>query len=243
MSVVEAHAAGLPRLPEEFRMGWAFALLVLDPLSTLLLPAVLLAVLSASVAREAESGTIDEILARPVSRRSLVLAKLAAGLVYLALMVCVAAFVSIVVAPLVLGGGKVFTGMPADEAGRLVPVGLDGWRAATRVALAYAAAAAALASVAALAVVVSAAASDARKATLIAVGVYFGLAGLAGTRGLESLRPYTVFHYLSVWEAFVGADIDWMRLLKGAGILAAAFALLAVGAALLFGGREFPPRS
>ncbi len=250
-TVTRKIAAGEIPVPAIYRKGLGFASFCLGPAAGILVPAVACVVLAGLMAGESERGTLAEVLARPVVRWQLIAAKLAAGLVYLALLMAVAFFVAVALAPLVLGAGELLTGVStevqADLQGgtvgsRISAQVLAGGQAFARLTAAYAVAALALAPVAALAVLASTAASTARTAAVVSSGVYFGLYTIARIPGLGSARRYVIVGHMEVWKALLGTEIGWRVLLFGGMVLAVTFAFLAAAAVVVFGGRQFPPR-
>lgn len=250
-TVLQREAAGELPIPGIYLKGLGFAKHMLDPVSGLVVPVILCVVLAGSVAGEAESGTLSEILSRPVARWKLVAAKLAAGMVFLALVMAVAAAVAIPLSSLVLGQGRLFTKIAVERVSdpgtgvtrsEIAPQYFTGWRAFSRVLAAWAVAAAALAPVAALAVLASSAARRARTAAVTSAGIYLGLYSLGRTPALGSFRRYALAGRVDVWQVFLGPEIAWGAFLSGAAVLAVTFAILSAGAALVLGGRELAPR-
>ena len=249
-TVREMERAGELPVPGVYLKGLGFAKHILDPVSGILVPVILCMVLAGTLAGETESGTLAEVLSRPVVRWRLLGAKLAAGLVLVALLMAAAAVVAIPLSSLVLGPGRLLVEVAFERASdpetgvvgsELVPQYFTGGRALARVLVAWAAAAAALAPVAALAVLASSAARRARTAAVASTGIYLGLYALGTTPALGSFRRYLIAGRVEVWQAFLGPEIEWKAFLSGAAVPAVTFALLSVGAALVLGGREFPP--
>jgi hypothetical protein len=86
--------------------AWVFAAHVLLPAASCLLPPLLVVVLSGSISGEVESGTLDDMLVRPVARWRLVAVKTAAGATYAAALVGFALFVALALAPAIYGAGS-----------------------------------------------------------------------------------------------------------------------------------------
>ena len=251
-SLREKVMAGATRelpLPSDYRSGFGYARLVLGPTAGVLIPAVLCVVLGGIVAGESERGTLAEALTRPTGRWKIIAAKTGAGLVYCALLVCVAALVALVLSSLVLGAGELVTGQTMAEieidgyvVQRPEPEKLGGADAAGRLVMAYALAGAALAPLVALAVLASSAAERSRTATLVAAGAYFGLYALTHTPGMGTTRRYFLLGHLEMWEAALRTSVTWGQIWRGAAVLAFVFVLLTAAAILVFRGREFPGR-
>jgi ABC-2 type transport system permease protein len=236
-------------LPSDYRSGFGYARLVLGSTAGVLIPAVLCVVLGGIVAGESERGTLAEALTRPTGRWKIIAAKTGAGLVYCALLVCVAALVALVLSSLVLGAGELVTGQ------RMVDMEIDGYvvprpepeklagaDAAGRLVMAYALAGVALAPLVALAVLASSVAERSRTATLVAAGAYFGLYSITHTPGMGAARRYFVLGHFEMWEAALRTSVTWGQIWRGAAVLAVTFVLLTVAAILVFKGREFPGR-
>ncbi|MHC4201553.1 MAG: ABC transporter permease subunit [Planctomycetota bacterium] len=244
-------AAGELPIPAIYLKGLGFAKHVLDPVSGILIPVILCVALAGTVAGESESGTLSEVLARPVSRFRLLAAKLAAGIVLTAFLTVVAAAVAIPLSSLVLGSGRLLTKIGFQTASdpetgvigpKLVPEYLTGAAALMRVLGAWAVAAAALAPVVALAVLASCAARRSRVAATASAGIYLGLYALGRMPALGSFRRYMIAGRADIWQAFLKPEIEWKTFASGAAALVVVFLLLSGGAVLVLGGREFPPR-
>lgn len=250
-TVSEIQAAGELPVPPEFRKGLGFASFILAPVAGLLIPAIIFAALAGTIAGEAESGTLAEALARPVARWKLAWAKLGAGLAYAAALVLVTALVALVVAPLLLGTGKLMTGLSlkmSSDAGleqeALLPVAesLSGGEAVLRLAAAYAFSFLALFPAVALVVLASALADRARTASALAAGVYFGLCAVSRLPALGSLKRYLIVDRMGAWQKLIKPEVEGGLLFSGV-VLLVAFALLGGAAALILNGREAPPRA
>ncbi len=244
--------------------GWLFARRALDPVCRILVPLIVCVVLAGSVAGESERGTLAETLVRPVRRWTLMAAKLGAGATYAAALVGVAAFVGLVVAPLVLGGGNMVPSIPTvtrvapalqqmaaaarpaggvspEDAGPIALAVFTPAQAAWRLILAHVVAALSLAPVAALAVAASTASSRTGTAAAIAGGVYFGLLSMTSLLGLEWLRPYLIVTRLNAWQAFMHMEVAWGALIADGVVLAVTFGFLAGASVLMLGGKELSP--
>jgi ABC-2 type transport system permease protein len=247
----QRRAAGELAVPAVYLKGLGFAKHALDPVSGILVPVIICIVLAGSVAGEAENGTLSEVLTRPVGRWRLLAAKLAAGLVLVALLMAVAAVMAIPLSSLVLGPGKLLAGSRLKEiedgmGGRIgavpVPIVLEGGGAMVRLLGAWAAAAAALAPVVALAVLAWCAARRSRVAAASSAVIYLGLYALGRMPALGPFRRYMIAGRAGVWQAFLKPEIEWGTFAWSAAALGVVFVLLSVGAGLVLGGREFPPR-
>ena len=236
-------------LPAVFRSRFGYARLVLGPATGILIPAVLCVVLGGIVAGESERGTLAEALAHPTARWKIVAAKTGAGLVYSALLVCVAALCALAVSSLVLETGDLITGQTVEttevdgvEVRRPAFEKIGGTAAASRLVLAYALAGVGLGALVSLVVLASATAERSRTATLVAAGSYFGLYVVTHTQGIGKASRYLVLNHFEMWRAVLRTEIAWGRVWRGVSVLAVVFALLTAAAMMVLGGREFPSR-
>ena len=173
-----------------FSLSGAMALGFIHPITIILVCVFAVGFATASIAGERQRGTLEVVLARPVSRRT----------VYLTLAIAIVAFVAISVASFILGGviGAVIGGV-ADElaADRLPLLWLNG-------VLLYA-------SFAAIGLAASVSTDRLTPALGVTVAIlvvmyFFDVLGSLWPDA-EFLQPYSLFHYLQA-KAILTGDAD-----------------------------------
>jgi ABC-2 type transport system permease protein len=165
-----------------------------------------------AIAGESQSGTLRYLLARPVGRTHLLVAKLITVVVFVLLAVLVVAAVSYVEGRLLLGDAPA-TGTVSLSGSTLTPQDLS-WR--TALAIGYVVVC--MLGVAAVALFFSTLTTSSLGAALGTIGLLIASTVLLGLDAAEALHPYLPTRY---WLAFVDLFRDpilWTELLRGLGL-------------------------
>lgn len=172
--------------------GTLFPLAALAVILPLFLPIAVAVIAGDSVAGEAQAGTLRYLLARPVGRTRLLVAKLIAVLVYVILAVVVVAAVAYVV------GTQLFGAAPV--AGSVSGTTLTDQQVAIRTALAIGYITVSMLGVAAIAIFFSTLTDSPLAATLGALALLIASTLLLPLDAAQALAPYLPTRY---WLAFV----------------------------------------
>ncbi len=193
--------------------GELFSVAALAIVLPLFLPIAVAVVAGDSIAGEAQSGTLRYLIARPVGRTRLLVAKLVVVLVFTVVAVLLVAGIGYVVGTLVLGT------QPQTAASSLVTVSgspLTPGQLVLRVALAMAFVALSMLGVAAMALMLSTFTDSPLAATLGAMAFLIGSSLLLTLDAAQSLQPYLPTRY---WLSFVDLFRDpilWRNVERGA---------------------------
>lgn len=195
---------------DPFSLGGSIALGYIHPIAIILLAIFAVGFATSAVAGERQRGTLEVVLARPMSRRALYLTTLAALLVFLA--VILAAALVGTVAGCALAG--VLDELPADRLPLLWLNGMLLWGAIGSIGLAASVSFDRL--------------TPALGVTLAIVIVSYFLEVLGSLwPDAAGLQRYSIFHYLEAKEVLAGsADASGFVLLGVVALLAAGVALV-----------------
>jgi ABC-2 type transport system permease protein len=201
---------GPPFLSNVLSDGTLFPLAALGVVLPLFLPIAVSVLGGDAIAGESQTGTLRYLLARPVGRTHLLLAKLATVVAFVILAVLVVAAVSyldgrLLLAPPPAGGGTV-----SVSGSTLTPQQLAG-----RTALALAYVIVSMLGVAAIALFFSTLTNSSIAAALGTIGVLITSTVLLGLDAASSLHPYLPTRY---WLAFVDLFRDpilWHDVVRG----------------------------
>ena len=198
-----------------FSLGGSIALGYIHPISIILVSIFAIGLTTSAVAGERQRGTLEVVLARPLSRRTL----------YATLFVGVLLFIGIVLAAAIAGTvvGSAASGLLGELAAERLPLlwlnGLLMWGAIAAIGLAASVSFDRLGP--AIGVTVA----------IVVVSYFLEIVGSLWPDA-QGLQPYSLFHYLAAREVLAGTtDVAGLALLAGV-------ALAAIGWALV----EFPRR-
>lgn len=199
--------------------GKLFPLAALGIVLPLFLPIAVALHAGDAIAGEAQAGTLRYVLARPVGRTRLLVAKLASVMAFVVLTVLVVAVTAFVVGVLLLGRSPVATGGAGGTAG------ISGGTFSTqelllRTGLALAYAMVCMLGVAAIALFLSTVTRSPLGAALGALAVLIASTILLGLEAASALQPYLPTRY---WLAFVDLFRDpilWRDVLRGVALQA-----------------------
>ena len=199
--------------------GKLFPLAALGIVLPLFLPIAVALNAGDAIAGEAQAGTLRYVLARPVGRTRLLVAKLTSVMAFVVLTVLVVAVTAYVVGVLLLGGSRVPTG------GTVGTASISGGTFSTqelmlRTGLALAYAMVCMLGVAAIALFLSTVTRSPLGAALGALAVLIASTILLGLEAASALQPYLPTRY---WLAFVDLFRDpilWRDVLRGVALQA-----------------------
>ncbi len=199
--------------------GKLFPLAALGIVLPLFLPIAVALHAGDAIAGEAQAGTLRYVLARPVGRTRLLVAKLASVMAFVVLTVLVVAVTAYVVGVLLLGRSRV----PADATGGTASI--SGGTFSTqelllRTGLALGYAMVCMLGVAAIALFLSTVTRSPLGAALGALAVLIASTILLGLEAASALQPYLPTRY---WLAFVDLFRDpilWRDVLRGVALQA-----------------------
>ena len=201
--------------------GKLFPLAALGIVLPLFLPIAVALNAGDAIAGEAQAGTLRYVLARPVGRTRLLVAKLTSVMAFVVLTVLVVAVTAYVVGVLLLGRSQV----PASAGGTVGTVGISGGTFSTqelllRTGLALGYAMVCMLGVAAIALFLSTVTRSPLGAALGALAVLIASTILLGLEAASALQPYLPTRY---WLAFVDLFRDpilWRDVLRGVALQA-----------------------
>ena len=199
--------------------GKLFPLAALGIVLPLFLPIAVALNAGDAIAGEAQAGTLRYVLARPVGRTRLLVAKLTSVMAFVVLTVRVVAVTAYVVGVLLLGGSRVPTG------GTVGTASISGGTFSTqelllRTGLALGYAMVCMLGVAAIALFLSTVTRSPLGAALGALAVLIASTILLGLEAASALQPYLPTRY---WLAFVDLFRDpilWRDVLRGVALQA-----------------------
>jgi len=192
---------GPPFLSAVLTDGTLFPLAALGIVLPLFLPVAVAVVGGDAIAGEVQTDTLRYLLARPVSRVRLLVAKLTSIIAFVVLATLAVALVAYVEGKLLLG----------DSPGGVVSVSgstLTQTQMAERTVMAFVYVVLAMLGVAAIALMLSTMTDSAVAAALGTIGFLVASTVLLGLDAAESLKPYLVTRY---WLAFVDLFRDPIR--------------------------------
>jgi ABC-2 type transport system permease protein len=193
-----------------FSLGGSIAIGYIHPIAIVLIAIFAIGFTTTAVAGERQRGTLEVVLARPVSRRSLYATELVASLVFVGLILLGAIAGTLI--------GAVISGALGELAIERLPLlWLNGfllWGAIAAIALAASVAFDRL--------------TPALGITLAIVVVSYFLEILGSLwPDAKGLQPFSLFHYLAAREVLAGTvDLFGLALLAGVGAVAIAIALV-----------------
>lgn len=202
--------------------GKLFPLAALGIVLPLFLPIAVALHAGDAIAGEAQAGTLRYVLARPVGRTRLLVAKLTSVMAFVVLTVLVVAVTAYVVGVLLLGGSRVPTGATGGTVGT---ASISGGTFSTqelllRTGLALGYAMVCMLGVAAIALFLSTVTRSPLGAALGALAVLIASTILLGLEAASALQPYLPTRY---WLAFVDLFRDpilWRDVLRGVALQA-----------------------
>lgn len=200
---------GPPFLSAVLTDGTLFPLAALAIVLPLFLPVAVAVVGGDAIAGEVQSDTLRYLLARPVSRTRLLVAKLTSVVAFVTLATLVVATVAYVEGKLLLGDAPT-TGVVSISGSTLSQTQM-----AERTAMAFAYVVLAMLGVAAIALFLSTMTDSAIGAALGTIGFLVASTVLLGLDAAESLRPYLITRH---WLAFVDLfrdPIRWHDIISG----------------------------
>lgn len=219
--------------------AYVYTSAILAPCMYMLFPMVLSIAAAYILAGEIEVGTVRMVLARPVSRWQILIAKFLTMSLYSAVMtVCLLGF-SYLISSLVLkptGDLIVFGHMMGLSKGIIVH-GVD--VAFWRISLAYLLAVPMLMSVSAMALMFAIITRHFTSAAILTTTVYFCSYVVSNIPLLSAIHPYLPSRYWPFWRFVFYADIPWDRIMNDAfwsGCYTAAFLGIAIA---FFNARDF----
>lgn len=205
--------------------GTLYPLAALGIVLPLFLPIAVALTAGESIAGEAQQGTLRYLLARPVGRTHLLLAKLVAAMAFVVLTVLVVAVTAYVLGIALLGDQDLTTGATSVSGTSLSAAELAG-----RTALALGYAMLCMLGVAAVALFASTVADSPLGAAMATMAVLIGSTLLLTLDAAEALRPWLPTRY---WLAFVDLFRDpilWRDLVRGV-LLQSAYVVVFLAAA------------
>jgi ABC-2 type transport system permease protein len=166
------------------------------------------------LAGEATSGTYRMLITRPISRFSLITSKYFSGIIYTILLLVFLAFMSLGLSLFIFGGGELLV------FGRKIYIFAAGdvlWR----FLLAYGFATLSLSTVLGLSFLFSSLVENAIGPIVAAMAVIiiFVILSALPIEALEGIKPYLFTNYMADWRLFFADPIDYLDILKSAGVL------------------------
>lgn len=204
--------------------GSLFSVAALAIVLPLFLPVAVAVIAGDAVAGEAQAGTLRYLLARPVGRTRLLVAKLVTAIVFVLMAVIIVAVVGYLIGTLLLGDGTT-VGTTTVSGTTLTPAQL-----ALRVALAIGYVTLSMVGVAATALFFSTLTDSPLAAALGALAVLIASTLLLTLDAASTIAPYLPTRY---WLSFVDLFRDpilWRNVVRGA-LLQGGYAVVMLGAA------------
>lgn len=211
--------AELPIIGVIFDNGLAVPIVALVFLSPFLLPLTAAMVGAFTIAGEAESGTLRTILVRPVSRGSLLAAKGAVGVLYVASALALVFSVALLAGQIAFGIHDLSVPFFSFGVGDIL----------ARTAGAYALSLVAMAAVLALAMLVSTLANSSLTAAIVSLVLVMTFQVVIAFDFFAFLRPWLFARYFTAWTALFVRPVEWLEVWKA---LACCFAWTALFAGL-----------
>ena len=208
--------------------GLLFALYVFYFAILIVLPIFAAAEGGAQLTSESASGTIQWLLARPISRSRIFVTKLVTAVIYLAILAGVFLAVSLFVGLVAVGWGDlhIYPGVLQMTA---KPQYLSQKQALHAFFLAWPAAGVALMPALAMGFMVSVWVKNPINAVAASVAIYLVLYVISEIHFFMELRPYLFTTYIGYWRGLFREQVVWSDLLQdGAKLLAFTFAFLSI---------------
>jgi ABC-2 type transport system permease protein len=200
--------------PELYLSSLTIAVVVALPIAYLLLPLYVTLIGGDLVAKEGEDGTLRMILARPVSRLQLLLAKWVAGALFTALLALFLALSGLAFASIWFPWGRLFVFIPGELFGVFPPL-----QGLARYLAAHGLLAITSCTLMGLAFLFSCFSIKPAAATILALSVLFVNSILMNIPQFSELRPWFLTHHLNVWQSLLAQPIPWFRLVESMSIL------------------------
>ncbi len=208
--------------------GLLFALYAFYFAVLIILPIFTAAEGGAQLTLESTAGTIQLLLARPISRSRIFATKLVTAVIYLVILTGVFLAVTLFVGLVAVGWGNlhIYPGVLQMTA---VPQFLSQKQALYAFFLAWPAAGVALMPALAMSFMVSVWVKNPINAVAASVAIYLVLYVISEIHFFIELRPYLFTTYIGYWRGLFREQVIWSDLLKdGAKLLAFTFAFLSV---------------
>ncbi|MCD6360473.1 MAG: ABC transporter permease subunit [Armatimonadetes bacterium] len=182
---------------------------VMEVAMVVLIPLLVAVVVGGLVAGERQTGTLRTLLARPVSRTTILLGKLAAAWSYTIMLVLALGGLSLGLGRLVFGWGDlvIFRG------GLTI---LDPHTGLVRLAMAYGLAAFAMCAVAALALLSSVIFDNPMTAAGLTVALLLVSGIVAQMPYFEAIEPHLITSHLQLYREVLGTEVDRAELVRSA---------------------------
>ena len=207
--------------------GLLFALYAFYFAVLIVLPIFTAAEGGAQLTSETAGGTIQLLLARPISRSRIFVTKLVTAVIYLVILAGAFLALSLLVGLVAVGWGElnIYPGVLQMTA---KPQYLSQQQALLAFLLAWPAAGVALMPPLAMSFMVAVWVKNPINAVAASVAVYLVLYVISEIHFFNELRPYLFTTYIGYWRALFREQINWLDLLRdGAKLLAFSFAFLA----------------
>ena len=208
--------------------GLLFALYAFYFAVLIVLPIFTAAEGGAQLTSESSSGTIQLLLARPISRSHIFATKLVTAVIYLAVLTGLFLAITLVVGLVAVGWGElhIYPGVLQMTA---KPQYLSQKQALNAFFLAWPAGSVALMPALAMSFMVSVWVKNAINAVAASVAVYLVLYVISEIHFFIELRPFLFTTYVGYWRGLFREEINWPDLLQdGAKLLAFTFAFLSI---------------
>ena len=208
--------------------GLLFALYAFYFAVLIVLPIFTAAEGGAQLTSESSSGTIQLLLARPISRSHIFATKLVTAVIYLAVLTGLFLAITLVVGLVAVGWGElhIYPGVLQMTA---KPQYLSQKQALNAFFLAWPAGSVALMPALAMSFMVSVWVKNAINAVAASVAVYLVLYVISEIHFFIELRPFLFTTYVGYWRGLFREQINWPDLLQdGAKLLAFTFAFLSI---------------
>ena len=213
---------------ESYFNGLLFALYAFYFAVLIVLPIFVAAEGGAQLTSESASGTIQLLLARPISRARIFTTKLVTAVVYIIILAGLFLAVTLLVGLVAVGWGNlhIYPGVLQMTAN---PQYLSQNQALHAFFLAWPAAAVALTPVLAMSFMVSVWVENPINAVAASVAIYLVLYVISEIQFFMELRPYLFTTYIGYWRGLFREQIIWPDLLRdSAKLLAFTFAFLSI---------------
>lgn len=218
----------LPIIAAIFDNGLAVPIVALMFLSPFLLPLTAAMAGAFTIAGEAEAGTLRTILARPVSRGSLLAAKGAVSVLYVASALALVFSVALIAGQIAFGIHRLSVPFFSFGVGDIL----------ARTAGAYALSLVAMTVVLVLAMLVSTLANSSLTAAIVSLVLVMALQVVIVFDFFAFLRPWLFTHYFLAWPALFVRPVEWIEVWKALACCTAWTALFSGLAWLRFRRRD-----
>lgn len=182
------------------------------------------------VSGEATDGTLRTLLARPVNRTPVLMAKYVAAVIYTIALVAFLGVVAYAFGVLIFGRGSLLVA----EKSVVVFTENEGL---ARLAVAYALASVGMLTVASIAFFLSTVVNNSTGAIIGAMAVTFVSAAIGGIEYFKPVWPYLFTTHLDLWGHALAPKVEWAEIAKSIGSLAG-YIITFVGASVFAFGRK-----